>query len=440
VNDRQTNRRTLLKAGIGASAVALAGVSSVASSKTSAFAIPAVQTTTTLQMLTSAGGAEPGLRAMAQKFMDEKNGTVNIEISSTPLPELYTRAIAEFTAQSDSYDLLTLNDQWAGSWAPYLVPLEEVPGYSPADAEGIIPAVQAMASWDGVSYGLAHRVGANILFYRADLLEETGLEVPLTQEDYLNAAIAMTGDGVYGLTIAAGGSPYSTLDYLNLLWARGGREINEDFTQPLLDQEIAIETCAFYTGLYTDHDILPPDVLSYTFEQNVTAMQQGIAAMMIEYSARVGPIEDPESSLIAGEVGYALVPLGEGVVRAVGNDYMAGHSIVLNGFADPGKRELAYEFAKYCTTTEAQLEMALEYANGPTVSAVFESPEYQEEVPAAPVIMEALSTARTRPAIPQWNDMDLALGEALDRVFVGRATPEEAMAECNARWSEILQR
>src|SRR5690606_19219291 len=121
-----------------------------------------------------------------------------------------------------------------------------------------------------------------------------------------------------------------------------------------------IETCKFYTGLYTEHkEILPPDVLSYSYEQNVTAMQQGIAAMMIEYSARVSAIEDPDSSVVAGKIGYGLVPLGTAGNRTVGMDYMAGHSLVINRYGK--QHQLAYEFAKYCTAPEAQLEMALKY-------------------------------------------------------------------------------
>lgn len=450
------SRRQVLQCALGLAAVQVLGGCAVPSSAPSTrntqppaggaattAAVPAQATAAsgaqvqTLTVLSHAGASEPGLRAMAQKFTAAKGGNVQVEITATPLDQLNRKALAEFTAQSSAFDLLTLNDQWTSSWAPHLVPIKQLPGYDPKDYAQIIPALMNMAAYKGEYYGLPHRVGANILYYRKDLLEQKGLQPPRTQDDYVSVAKALTGNGIYGAVLEGKGSPYSTLDYVTWLWARGAREIDEGITTPLLDQPAAVATAQWYTDLYTKHKVVPPDSLSYTYEQQVTGMQQGIVGMMIDYSARVSAVEDASKSKVAGKLGYALVPLGEGVTRKPGTDYMAGHSLAVSKYSK--RQGLAYEFAKFCTTPDAQLEMALKYANGPTIEAVYKNPEYVKVVPPADIILQALSTARTRFSHPQWNDMDVALGEALDAIFTGRKTPEEAMLNCNERWKGLLR-
>ncbi len=51
---------------------------------------------------------------------------------------------------------------------------------------------------DGVCYSLPLYSHAQVMWYRKDLLEAAGLEVPKTWEEFAAAAKALTKDGVYG--------------------------------------------------------------------------------------------------------------------------------------------------------------------------------------------------------------------------------------------------
>lgn len=51
---------------------------------------------------------------------------------------------------------------------------------------------------DGATYGVPYYSHAQVMWYRTDLLEANNLEVPKTWDEFYDAAVALTKDGVYG--------------------------------------------------------------------------------------------------------------------------------------------------------------------------------------------------------------------------------------------------
>ena len=51
---------------------------------------------------------------------------------------------------------------------------------------------------DGATYGVPYYSHAQVMWYRTDLLEAAGLEVPKTWDEFYDAAVTLTKDGQYG--------------------------------------------------------------------------------------------------------------------------------------------------------------------------------------------------------------------------------------------------
>lgn len=68
---------------------------------------------------------------------------------------------------------------------------------------------------DGVTYGIPYYSHAQVMWYREDLLEEAGLEVPTTWDEFYDAAVALTKDGVYGAGFSCSPNDLLCTRYLN---------------------------------------------------------------------------------------------------------------------------------------------------------------------------------------------------------------------------------
>ncbi len=106
-----------------------------------------------------------------------------------------------------------------------------------------------------------------MLFYRKDILDELGIEIPETWDDVLRiipelqknnmsllmeTGIANTSDVLY-----SGGNDINTaLDmYAMLLYQRGGQIYEGDGIRTNLDDELAIETFKDWCKLYTSYGL-----------------------------------------------------------------------------------------------------------------------------------------------------------------------------------------
>ena len=99
----------------------------------------------------------------------------------------YDFAHGDLEELSKTYDLLMIDHPHVGSAAKhrYLVPLD---GYIPADylkdqAENSVGKSHASYQYDGIQWGLATDVATPVPFYRPDLMEQKGEEIPATWED-----------------------------------------------------------------------------------------------------------------------------------------------------------------------------------------------------------------------------------------------------------------
>ena len=130
--------------------------------------------------------------------------------------------------------------------------------------------------YNGGLFALPETETFNLLFYRKDILEQLGLEVPQTWDDLVNILPTLQGNN---LDV---GIPYPTLmtaetDILNfysMVYQRGGSVYNEKGSKSIIDSEEGIAAFKQYTSFYNSYGL--PQIFDFLSRFRTGEMPIGI--------------------------------------------------------------------------------------------------------------------------------------------------------------------
>jgi multiple sugar transport system substrate-binding protein len=183
------------------------------------------------------------------------------------------------------------------------------------DWEDFLPKTRAAMEIDGTILGPPVAAENLALLYRKDLFAKHQVAVPRTLDDLEAAARffhkkPMGPDGEPGVgVVSRGQGVMATSLYAGVLHALGGSWLDGN-RQPTIDGRqslAALEYLGRLLGKYA-----PPNISQYDWQEASNVFQEGKAAMYLEGSSIYPLIEQPETSHVAGKVGYALFPAGPG--------------------------------------------------------------------------------------------------------------------------------
>ncbi|HLV10498.1 MAG TPA: extracellular solute-binding protein, partial [Halanaerobiales bacterium] len=130
----------------------------------------------------------------------------------------------------------------------------------------------------------------------------------------------------------------------------------------------------------------------------------------------------------------SLFPEGKaGSVQVLG-----GEDIVMfrNATLNEERKEAAWEFMKFMTGEFAQTKMA-EVGQIPVNKQAAESPVVKESR-YLEIFLEQIETARARPPIPEWTQIDDIFSDYVMLAVVGKLSAEEAMNEAAQNIDKLL--
>lgn len=310
------------------------------------------------------------------------------------------------------------------------------------DIEDLVPAFVTTGGKVGGAKGYLDGAGAalvgvpfgaetSILVYRKDIFEEYDLSVPTTYDELLETAAFITENvpDMYGMASRGGNGAHG---YLLHLSPYGGTVLDDNFVPALDSAEALAAANAFKTIVENS----PPGSEANGFGEQVAAFLQGDSAMYLDTYKVAAQSRDPEQSTIDGNVGYALHPS-----TATGCGSETG-GFAMGIPANSANKEAAWLFIQWMTKKET--DVAIVEAGGDAGRlSTFADPALQERFPEYPVILEQLETCAAldwRPLIPQWGEVNTILGEEMGAMLTEQKTPEEALANANARLLEALSR
>lgn len=171
--------------------------------------------------------------------------------------------------------------------------LKEFPDFENV-SERFLPAAFVVLKYlDGI-YALPNQMGFNVMYYRTDILEDLGLEVPQTWDDIIAmSSVLATNNMSFGL-------PANSETYLMMLKQKGLNVYRQDGAVCALDETAAIDLFQYYTNFYNNYGF----PLSYSL---VNRFRTGEIPIAVDNIALYNSLEisAPE---IKGLWSFSLVP------------------------------------------------------------------------------------------------------------------------------------
>ncbi len=200
---------------------------------------------------------------------------------------------------------------------------------------------------DGV-YALPQTSSFQMLFYRADILKELGLDVPRTWDDFYEC-LAVIQKNNMNIGIVPDYSSYGMC-----LYQHGGSYYSPDGKASGLDTEEAVQAFAQWTSNYVDYRM----PVTYDFANRFRTGEMPLAiADYTQYSYL--SVFAPE---IKGLWGFTLVPGYEDENGNVDHSVLAGQSAVIILNTSKRKQE-AWEFLKWWMSEDIQTSYGVEVEN-----------------------------------------------------------------------------
>ncbi len=275
----------------------------------------------TIRLLTMDGPqiAEPLIRR-APDF--EALTGADVEIEAIPFDELYDTMWRDMSTGQNTYHAYVYGAQWSVDYilANYL---EELTPRIEADKaiqwDDIAPFYRDFsATYQGRIYTIPLDGDFQMVYYRADLLENAGLQPPDTWEAYLDVARTLhgqdfDGDGEpdYGSCIAKTAGAQShwmfwsiAASYLQSHGTRQGAFFNTETMEPLVNNDAFAQALEIYkeTTLYG-----PPDELSLDVGDTRSLFVSGRCALSIDWGD-IGTLAIEPDSQVADTFGAVILP------------------------------------------------------------------------------------------------------------------------------------
>lgn len=360
------------------------------------------------------------------KFESENPG-IKVNAVSHEWAELHDKILVSASSQSLP-DVARLDIAWLPEFEQMgvLVALDqEMPDFSEV-AGTLLDSALSTANIGGSYYALPLNTNSKILFYNTAMLEAAGVEVPTTMDEWVEAVRKLSGTNANGQQIWGWNEPaLSGWNICPFIWSFGGSLTDEEQTVATgyinsPETVKAVETFA----------MLVQEGALTGFNSGDIPMTDGFGtgryAMMLE-----GPWKTAELAGAYPDVAYgtAYMPAGEGGSISV----LGGEDIAMFNTAN---REAAWKFMQFMTGEYAETAMA-KCGQIPVNKAALES-DTVKNADYAPFI-QAIETAKARPTVAAWSEMDNELTNAMTAVVNGEKTAQEAMDELAVVFDELLK-
>jgi multiple sugar transport system substrate-binding protein len=301
-----------------------------------------------------------------------------------------------------------------------LMPLAES---DPAlDAGDFFPGILDHFRRQGRLWGLPAGVGANLVFCNKGLFDRAGVPYPApgwTWQEFLDAAATLTvgegSDKQYGFVEAWGRQ-----GVISFIQAHGGDLLDRDavYPTPTLDDPLVAEAVQWYVDLALEHGVSPaPGELRGAIPHDLVVDNR--AGMWTDILSNWAAM----SARLRSGVGIAPFP----------EDPAAANPVSLTGYfvsAGTAHPQACWEWLSFLTRQHVVHESS---ETLPTRRSVLEASAYFARMDEAD--RAAIRYALEHPA-PPLTAYDVAvmrpLFEALDAVYAGRATAEQALANAQA--------
>ena len=393
------------------------------------------------------------VKQLAPKFTEETGAT--IEFMEVPHGNYFEKLMLESTEKTGEFDVFGF---W--SWAtPLMVsngivePLNQYfEKFGTPALEEIYESVLSYYTLEDQIYALPQYPDVMLLFYNERMLNEAGVKVPETWEEFNEASLKLQKDldsdgeiDQWGAILnlfkdESVGQNFTLFLYLNKGdWVRGQKggdldpmEGTDQYFRPTMNDERGLRALTMIAEMY-QNKIFAPASINYSFFEAAEVFGQGLAAMYPGFGDQAPMVVGSQTK--EGEnIKFAPLPTLDGLRRCPGGGWGCGINTASKN------KEASYAFIKFFYGTPENCKLLAEYGATPTMKAVLNDPEMQKEFLHYSAMAEMLPATKALPAFPEFLEINVAASPILQESILGKKEPKAALDEIATIIEETLTR
>lgn len=346
---------------------------------------------------------------------EEENPGITVNAVSHEWADLHDKIL--ISAQSNTLpDVARLDIAWVPEFQKMgiLTSLdEEMADFSDVTAD-LLPSAMSTGFVQGHYYAMALNTNTKILFYNADALAAAGIAEPKTMDEFVAAVAALSGKNANGQQVWGLNEPaLAGWNVLPYIWSNGGNITNEDCTvaSGYINSDATIAAVQMLADMAHNNQLTG-------YNSGDIPMTDGFGTgryiMLLE-----GPWKTAELAGAYPDMNYANCQLPAGPAGNI--SVLGGEDIAMFTSAE---KDAAWKFMQFMTSPFAEEEMA-KCGQIPVNTVALES-DTVKNADFAP-FLQAITTAKARPAVASWSEIDNELTMAMTEILVNGADVKETL-------------
>ncbi|NGP46808.1 ABC transporter substrate-binding protein [Bacillaceae bacterium SIJ1] len=331
---------------------------------------------------------------------EAENPEIKVEVNQMPAPamstEIHQYLVTSLQSKQNEIDVFTGDVIWVPEFAAagWVEPADQYVEKSEY-YDGVVEAL----TYDGQLMAVPWYVDGGLLYYRKDLLDKHGYDVPETWEELLQTAEAIQaseGDpDLEQFVWQAKQSEVLVCNFVEYLRSTGSSLLDEN-GQPTIDTPEMNQTLDLMKQTL-DNGHSPEAILTFDEEPSRTVFTDGNAIFMRNWTYAWSSAQDEEQSNVVGKVGVAPLPRFDNGQSA---STMGGYQFMVA--KDAEHKEAAFKLANFLSSEQSQLQYAEDLAFSPTRPSVLENERLQETNPFLTELDDVFRGVVPRPVSPDY--------------------------------------
>ncbi|SFG72086.1 ABC-type glycerol-3-phosphate transport system, substrate-binding protein [Halopelagius inordinatus] len=331
--------------------------------------------------------------------------------------------------------------RWPARWIPQLVgkdalvPIDDLMESDWGDR--FYDGMAEGCTYQGSYYGAPWAASNKCLYYNKDVFEAAGLDPENPQldtwDDMLSAAQQIRDEADTPPLGLAGADAIETgSQYYHYHWSYGA-DLIDDEGQPVVNSGEAVDALTFYSNLHLEHNVTQSSPLSSTRQDIRQLFETGGLGMVIAHVyTGINIDEAKDSGNVDFDYGIVQVPEGPG------GRYSLNTIDAVSIFSQTEVQDVAEDLLRFYFQEDRHFEYATSKGFMPTMEAVGERDYFQDSENWAPYI-EAGQYARARPKLPNFNEFNNRMVQAIQEALGDRKSPKQALDDAQSDLEDAME-
>ncbi len=364
----------------------------------------------------------------AMEFEECDGGNLSVNTQLLASNDAQDQITLDLGTGSPEFEIVQVTNSTIGTHADKLLDLAPfIEKYSEQfDLDDISDAMWASGMVDGRLLGVPVISNTRHFFYNSQILDEHGVTPPTTFAELIEACATLRQAGFddpFNINVSANWAV--DLEFHDIIKSLGGDYFNDD-NSPAFNSP---EGLAAVEHLVAVRDACMSDAgRTFSIDDAEAALRAGELPMAQIWASRAAAMDDPESSLVVGQIEFAPALYTEEGSLGTGSAFVDFYAIPAGTSVDP---EIIFQVIMAAVDLESQNAAAAHAAVSRTSASNPDGP--RNSVALVQSIAEGVGSQPKNPALPLAQG---AIGDELLEVLQNDADPATALDNAEKRYIE----